>query len=94
MSPAPTKSADDPPPPAVDDAAAEPAASAPVVAASTPPAPNAIVSTAQLTAAMQAKAWTHDEPGTALWLNTSFPPAGKTVEALRAELAAHGVDVR
>lgn len=94
MSPTPTKSADDTPAPAVDSAAAESAAPAAVVEAPTPPAPNAIVSAAQLTAAIQAKRWTHDEPGTALWLNTSFPPAGKTVEALRAELVAHGVEVR
>jgi hypothetical protein len=54
-------------------------------------APNATVTVKQLRAAVESGRWTHDEPGTALWLNTSFSPKGREPSELIAELAAHGV---
>jgi adenosylmethionine-8-amino-7-oxononanoate aminotransferase len=35
--------------------------------------------------------WTHDIPGTALWLNTSFSPVGHTAVTLSGLLASYGV---
>lgn len=54
--------------------------------------PNAIVTDAQVEEAIASGRWSHDVPGTALWLNTSFPPVGER-DALVATLAAHGVVV-
>lgn len=65
----------------------------PAVATESPP-PNARVTVKQLRAAIEAGHWTHDVPGTALWLNTSFPPAGRESSELLVELTAHGIMCR
>lgn len=75
-------------PAAVDAPAAE--ATAPTAET---PAPNAIVTAAQLADALATGRWTHEVPGTALWLNTSFPPTGHHAESLTELLALHGVAV-
>jgi hypothetical protein len=54
-------------------------------------APNATVTVKQVRAAVESGQWSHEVTGTALWLNTSFPPAGRDASELIAELAAHGV---
>jgi hypothetical protein len=55
------------------------------------PAPNATVTVKQLRDAIKAGRWEHDDPTTALWLNTSFPPAGREAAELIVELTAHGI---
>ena len=55
------------------------------------PEPNATVTLDSVFAAIAAKRWEHDEPTTALWLNTSFPPAGREASELIVELTAHGI---
>ena len=64
----------------------------PAVATESPP-PNARVTVKQLRAAIEAGHWTHDVPGTALWLNTSFPPRGRELDAFVAELQSYGIAV-
>ena len=62
--------------------------------ADVPHEPNATVTVKQLRAAIEAGHWTHDVPGTALWLNTSFPPAGREASELLVALTAHGIMCR
>lgn len=62
-----------------------------VVVADEKPAPNATVTVKQLRDAIESGRWAHDEPTTALWLNTSFPPAGREAAELIVELTAHGI---
>lgn len=57
-------------------------------------APNATVTIKQLRAAVEAGRWSHEEPTTALWLNTSFPPAGREASELVVDLTAHGIACR
>ena len=57
------------------------------------PAPNATCTIEQVQDALASGRWSHEVPGTALWLNTSFPPNGRDLDALLAELADHGVVV-
>jgi hypothetical protein len=54
-------------------------------------APNATVTVKQLRDAIDSGRWEHDQPTTALWLNTSFPPAGREASELIVELTAHGI---
>ena len=58
-----------------------------------PTAPNATVTLDQVEEAIASGRWTHDVPGTELWLNTSFPPVGREASELIVELAAYGVVV-
>ena len=58
-----------------------------------PVAPNATVTGAQVVAALESGRWSHDDPNTALWLNTSFAPAGREMVAVILDLNAHGVYV-
>jgi hypothetical protein len=55
------------------------------------PEPNATVTVKQLRDAIDSGRWEHDEPTTALWLNTSFPPAGREASEMIVELTAHGI---
>lgn len=57
-------------------------------------APNATVTAKQVRAAIKAGRWDHEVPGTALWLNTSFPPAGRDASEMIVELTAYGVVVQ
>jgi hypothetical protein len=59
--------------------------------ADVPPEPNATVTVKQLRDAIESGRWAHDEPTTALWLNTSFPPAGREASEMIVELTAHGI---
>jgi hypothetical protein len=63
-----------------------------VTAVSTPAA-NAVVTAAQLAEAIETGRWSHDVPGTALWLNTSFLPGGRDPSTVAEDLAAHGIAV-
>jgi len=58
------------------------------------PAPNAIVTRAAFEAARTSGTWTHDDPSTALWLNSTFAAKGVDADALTASLALHGVVVQ
>lgn len=57
------------------------------------PTPNAIVTRAQLEAARASGSWTHDDPSTALWLNSTFAAKNVDADTLTATLALHGVVV-
>ena len=59
--------------------------------ADVPHEPNATVTVKQLRDAIKSGSWVHDVPGTELWLNTSFPPAGREASELLVELTTHGV---
>lgn len=47
----------------------------------------------QVDDALAEGAWADADPSLALWLNTAFPPAGRTEADLLADLDAHGVIV-
>lgn len=74
----------------ITDPEAPAAAPTPVTANTTP---NATVSLEQVEEAIDANEWTHDVAGTALWLNTSFRPHGRSFDALAADLALHGIAI-
>ncbi|MFN9087358.1 MAG: hypothetical protein ACK6DP_12415 [Gemmatimonas sp.] len=57
------------------------------------PAPNATVAVDQVEAAIATGRWTHEVPGTELWLNTSFPPQGRDLDAFVKELESYGIAV-
>lgn len=57
------------------------------------PAPTAIVTLDQIVAAITSGRWAHETPGTELWLNTSFPPKDREIDAFVQELQAYGVAV-
>lgn len=57
------------------------------------PKPHATVTTAQLQSATQTGLWSHENKSTQLWLNSAFPAAGRSEDALRADLALHGIAV-
>ena len=58
------------------------------------PAPNAIVTRAAFEAARESGTWTHDNPSTALWLNSTFAAKNVDADTLTATLALHGVVVQ
>lgn len=58
------------------------------------PTPNAIVTRAAFEAARESGTWTHDNPSTALWLNSTFAAKGVDADALTATLSLHGVVVQ
>ena len=55
------------------------------------PAPNAVVSLNQVLDAITKKHWEHEEPNTALWLNTAFPITTTDPDAVIHHLAVDGV---
>ncbi len=57
------------------------------------PPPTATVTLDQVVDAMTSGRWTHDVPGTELWLNTSFSPVGRELDAFVVELQAYGIAV-
>ncbi len=80
-------------PAAVSDAASESVAQA-ETAPPAKPAPNAIVTRAAFEAARTSGTWMHDDPSTALWLNSTFPAKNVDADTLTATLALHGVVVQ
>lgn len=58
------------------------------------PTPNAILTRAAFDAARESGTWTHDNPSTALWLNSTFAAKNVDADTLMASLALHGVVVQ
>ena len=56
--------------------------------------PNAVVTAAQVTAALASGVWSHEVPGITLWLNTSFPIHDHTEDSLVLALTLHGIVIQ